>query len=91
MAFITGSEVAPRASSTRIIAGVWSFFTLILISSYTANLAAFLTINRMSTPIQSADDLSLQTSIKYGCQFGGSTYRFFEVSAFMTQKYQDIV
>ncbi|XP_067946390.1 glutamate receptor ionotropic, kainate 2-like [Watersipora subatra] len=75
---LQGSEVAPRASSTRIISGVWSFFTLILISSYTANLAAFLTITRMSTPIQNADDLSKQTAIKYGCQYGGSTYRFFQ-------------
>ena len=32
-----------RAISTRMVAGIWWFFTLIMISSYTANLAAFLT------------------------------------------------
>ncbi|XP_067946370.1 glutamate receptor ionotropic, kainate 2-like [Watersipora subatra] len=79
-----GCELAPKASSTRLIAGVWWFFTLILISSYTANLAAFLTITRMSTPIQNADDLSKQTTIKYGCQYGGSTYSFFENSKIPT-------
>ena len=40
------------------------FFSLILISSYTANLAAFLTVERMVTPIKSADELSQQTEIE---------------------------
>lgn len=39
------STLAPRALSTRTLASIWSFFTLIMISSYTANLAAFLTGN----------------------------------------------
>ena len=76
---MSGTEIAPRASSTRMIAGVWWFFTLILVSSYTANLAAFLTKTRMTTPITNADDLAQQTAIKYGCQYGGSTYSFFKV------------
>ncbi|NXO61090.1 GRIK2 protein, partial [Aramus guarauna] len=37
--------------STRIVGGIWWFFTLIIISSYTANLAAFLTVERMESPI----------------------------------------
>ena len=48
----------PRAASTRIIATFWWFFTLIMISSYTANLAAFLTVERMESPIESAEDLA---------------------------------
>ena len=40
------------------------FFTLILISSYTANLAAFLTVQRMQTPMENVEDLSKQTEIK---------------------------
>jgi hypothetical protein len=34
-----------------MVAGLWWFFTLIMISSYTANLAAFLTVERMESPI----------------------------------------
>ena len=75
----TGSEVAPRAQSTRIVSGIWWFFTLIIISSYTANLAAFLTVERMSSPIENADDLSKQNEIKYGSVSGGSTMSFFKV------------
>lgn len=69
-----------RAISTRMVAGMWWFFTLIMISSYTANLAAFLTVNRMDDTITSAKDLAQQNKIKYGCVDGGSTRAFFKVS-----------
>ncbi len=76
-----GSEVNPRAFSTRVLSGFWWFFSLILISSYTANLAAFLTVERMVSPIQGADDMVKQTQIEYGTRNSGSTYTFFKVSA----------
>ena len=60
--------------------GVWWFFSLILISSYTANLAAFLTVDRMVAPINSADDLASQTEIEYGALEGGSTVQFLKNS-----------
>ena len=72
-----------RAFSTRMIAALWWFFTLIMISSYTANLAAFLTVERMESPIESAEDLAKQTKIKYGCLESGSTRAFFRVNAFL--------
>ncbi|KAK6731580.1 hypothetical protein RB195_007812 [Necator americanus] len=46
-----GCELSPRAPSTRVATAVWWFFALILISSYTANLAAFLTTQRMDSKI----------------------------------------
>jgi hypothetical protein len=70
----------PRAPSVRVISCAWGAFTLILISSYTANLAAFLTVQRMQTPISNAEDLSRQTEIKYGAVLGGSTQNFFKVT-----------
>lgn len=63
-----------------MVAGMWWFFTLIMISSYTANLAAFLTVERMDSPIESAEDLAKQTKIKYGALYGGSTASFFRVN-----------
>ena len=68
-----------------MIAAMWWFFTLIMISSYTANLAAFLTVERMETPIESAEDLAKQTKIKYGCLESGSTRAFFRVTQILTQ------
>lgn len=69
-----------KATSTRIVGGIWWFFTLIIISSYTANLAAFLTVERMITPIENAEDLASQTDIPYGTLESGSTMTFFRVS-----------
>jgi len=71
--------------SGRVAGSVWWFYSLIIISTYTANLAAslsvclsvthmhtqtdtanlaaFLTVERMLTPIEGADDLVKQTKI----------------------------
>ncbi|XP_046373510.1 glutamate receptor-like isoform X1 [Haliotis rufescens] len=75
-----GCDVLPKSVSGRMVTSVWWFFTLIVISSYTANLAAYLTAMRMSTPISSAEDLAKQTEIKYGTQKSGSTWSFFNGS-----------
>ncbi|NP_001427333.1 glutamate receptor ionotropic, kainate 4 isoform 4 precursor [Homo sapiens] len=61
----------------------WAF-TLIIISSYTANLAAFLTVQRMDVPIESVDDLADQTAIEYGTIHGGSSMTFFQNSRYQT-------
>lgn len=78
-----------RAASTRVALSLWFFFALILISSYTANLAAFLTMSRMGETIESAEDLAKQQKIKYGAVKGGSTMQFFKESNFST--YQRMV
>uniref|UniRef100_A0A9J7XCD8 Glutamate receptor n=1 Tax=Cyprinus carpio carpio TaxID=630221 RepID=A0A9J7XCD8_CYPCA len=75
-----GCDFTPRSLSGRIVGGVWWFFTLIIISSYTANLAAFLTVERMVSPIESAEDLAKQTEIAYGTLDSGSTKEFFRRS-----------
>ncbi|XP_046667622.1 glutamate receptor ionotropic, kainate 1-like isoform X1 [Homalodisca vitripennis] len=81
-----GSDLNPKATSTRIVGGIWWFFTLIIISSYTANLAAFLTVERMITPIENAEDLAGQTEIAYGTLDSGSTMTFFRDSMIETYK-----
>ncbi|XP_076672013.1 glutamate receptor ionotropic, kainate 2 isoform X9 [Andrena cerasifolii] len=81
-----GSDLNPKATSTRLVGGIWWFFTLIIISSYTANLAAFLTVERMITPIENAEDLAGQTDIAYGTLDSGSTMTFFRDSMIETYK-----
>lgn len=75
-----GCDISPRSMSGRIVGSVWWFFTLILISSYTANLAAFLTVERMESPINSPEDLASQTEVQYGTLYHGSTWEFFRVN-----------
>ncbi|XP_076308435.1 glutamate receptor ionotropic, kainate 2-like [Tachypleus tridentatus] len=73
--------------STRVVAGIWWFFTLIMVSSYTANLAAFLTVERLVSPIENAEDLAIQTTIQYGCVQSGSTQAFFKESNIQKDMY----
>ncbi|KFD52047.1 hypothetical protein M514_07029, partial [Trichuris suis] len=81
-----GIDILPRSIPGRIASSAWWFFTLIIVSSYTANLAAFLTLEKMHAPIDTAEDLAKQTKIKYGIQAGGSTAQFFKEST--VQSYQ---
>lgn len=57
---------------------------MIMTSSYTANMAAFLTKERMGPTIDSAEALAKQTKIKYGTVEGGATQAFFRESNFST-------
>lgn len=67
-----------------MVLGMWWFFCLIITASYTANMAAFLTMERMGPTIESAEDLAKQTKIKYGAVENGATSSFFEKSNFST-------
>jgi len=78
-------DFIPRAFSTRLIAACWWFFVIITISSYIANLVAFL---NFETPpaeterIQDSMDLAEQNRVKYGTIQGGTTEAFFRGSKF---------
>ncbi|CAG9860405.1 unnamed protein product [Phyllotreta striolata] len=79
-----GCDILPKGISSRMAVGMWWFFSLIMTSSYTANLAAFLTKANLEPAIDSAEALSKQTKIKYGLVKGGSTESFFRNSNFST-------
>ncbi|KAK3105052.1 hypothetical protein FSP39_016196 [Pinctada imbricata] len=85
-----GSDLSPGASSTRIVAICWWFFTMIMVSSYTANLAAFLTMKGLETSIKKIDDLPKQSDIKYGTLAKGSTNDFFRFSRDVSTTYQNV-
>ncbi|XP_047524671.1 glutamate receptor 1-like [Pieris napi] len=61
-----GSDVVPRSLSGRIVGTVWWFFALILVCSYTANLAAYLIIERITEPTQF---LTYSSKINFESQF----------------------
>ncbi|XP_026855587.2 glutamate receptor ionotropic, delta-2 [Electrophorus electricus] len=69
-----GGEVPYTTLATRMMMGVWWLFALVVISSYTANLAAFLTISRIENSIQSLQDLSKQTDLPYGTVLDSAVY-----------------
>ncbi|KAH1017768.1 hypothetical protein HUJ05_008365 [Dendroctonus ponderosae] len=81
-----GSELAPISISTRTASGFWWFFVLIIVASYTANLAAFLTVETLVTPFKNIDELARQTEIKYGAKKLGATENFFRDSNISTHQ-----
>jgi glutamate receptor, ionotropic, invertebrate len=50
-------NLVPKSLSGRVAATSWWYFSLIFVSSYTANLVAFLTVEKLVTPIESVEDL----------------------------------
>ena len=66
-----------------MLAGIWWFFTLIMVSSYTANLAAFLTTENPDKPFNDVFELvhvADKKGIKFGAKINGSTEKFFRDS-----------
>ncbi|XP_051473410.1 glutamate receptor ionotropic, delta-1 isoform X3 [Apus apus] len=73
-----GGESTVNSMAMRIVMGSWWLFTLIVCSSYTANLAAFLTVSRMDNPIRTFQDLSKQMDISYGTVRDSAVYEYFK-------------
>ena len=63
---------------------------MIIIATYTANLAAFLTVTRMETPIESLEGLADQTRIPYGTVSSSSLEHFFKEQSKIDPLYERI-
>lgn len=72
-----GGGEAPKNLSGRLVAATWWIFGFIIIASYTANLAAFLTVSRLEIPIETLDDLSKQYKIQYAPTLNSPAYTYF--------------
>ncbi|ELU00163.1 hypothetical protein CAPTEDRAFT_169825 [Capitella teleta] len=77
---VSGTDVIPRTISGRLLAASLWFFSLIIISSYTANLAAFLTVSKFHSNIKSVTDLLDQSEVSYGTVTHSEVANFFENS-----------
>ncbi|CAK1541962.1 unnamed protein product [Leptosia nina] len=76
-----GSEIAPVAYGSRAVASAWWVFALVIVNSYTANLATLLGTKTSNELIHNVRDLAdNELGITYGAKAGGSTYTFFEYS-----------
>ncbi|OXU22413.1 hypothetical protein TSAR_004219 [Trichomalopsis sarcophagae] len=73
-----GGGEAPKNLSGRLVAATWWLFGFIIIASYTANLAAFLTISKFEKTIETFDDLISQYKYAYTCIQNSSTNRYFQ-------------
>ena len=73
-------ESSPITIPGRMVSSAWWFFALILITSYTANLTAFLTVKKITPPVSSVADLADQKKIKFGTVRDSGVLQFFNRS-----------
>ncbi|XP_058818724.1 uncharacterized protein LOC131681746 [Topomyia yanbarensis] len=73
-----GGGEAPKALSGRTLVAAYWLFVVLMLATFTANLAAFLTVERMQTPVQSLEQLSRQSRIKYTVVEGSDTHDYFK-------------
>lgn len=76
-----GTDFAPRPSSQRILTAGFLFFVLITVSSYTANMAAFLTTNNLEKQIQTLEELVERSDFQCGTVKDSATMNFFKTSS----------
>ncbi|ETN66475.1 glutamate receptor, ionotropic, invertebrate [Anopheles darlingi] len=72
-----GGGEAPKALSGRTLVAAYWLFVVLMLATFTANLAAFLTVERMQTPVQSLEQLSRQSRIKYTVVRDSDTHDYF--------------
>nr|XP_047142414.1 glutamate receptor ionotropic, NMDA 1 [Hydra vulgaris] len=83
-------EGIPRSFSARILAMVWAGFSMIIIASYTANLAAFLVLDKPKNKIEGINDPVLRnpsSSFKYGTVKDSSVEAYFRRQVEMSSMY----
>ncbi|CAI6345580.1 unnamed protein product [Macrosiphum euphorbiae] len=57
-------EGTPRSFSARVLGMVWAGFAMIIVASYTANLAAFLVLERPKTKLSGINDARLRSTME---------------------------
>ncbi|XP_078382294.1 glutamate receptor ionotropic, kainate 2-like [Oculina patagonica] len=76
-----GADNTPRSLSGRILTGSYWFCILILVSTYTANLAAFLTVKNAQHPIRNLEDI-VDSPYKVAVVESSSQYELFKTSQY---------
>ncbi|XP_053209677.1 ionotropic receptor 25a-like isoform X2 [Panonychus citri] len=85
-----GGGDAPKCISGRLVAAIWWLFGFIFVASYTANLAAFLTVSRLENRVDTMDGLAKQYKIRYAPVENSAADSYFIKMAQIEDKYYDI-
>ncbi|KAB0792599.1 hypothetical protein PPYR_01851 [Photinus pyralis] len=72
-----GGGEAPKSLSARTLVAAYWLFVVLMLATFTANLAAFLTVERMQSPVESLDQLSRQSRINYTVVRESLTHEYF--------------
>jgi ionotropic glutamate receptor NMDA 1 len=84
-------EGTPRSFSARVLGMVWAGFAMIIVASYTANLAAFLVLDRPEASISGIDDARLrnpQEKFKYATVKNSAVAMYFKRQVELSTMYR---
>nr|QGW50292.1 ionotropic receptor 8a [Chouioia cunea] len=73
-----GGGEAPKALSSRTLVAAYWLFVVLMLATFTANLAAFLTVERMQSPVQSLEQLARQSRINYSVLENSTIHQYFK-------------
>ena len=73
-----GGGEAPKSMSGRVLVAAYWLFVVLMLATFTANLAAFLTVERMQTTVQSLEELAQQSRINYSVVEDSPYYEYFK-------------
>ncbi|XP_026680789.1 ionotropic receptor 25a [Diaphorina citri] len=73
-----GGGEAPKALSGRTLVAAYWLFVVLMLATFTANLAAFLTVERMQSPVQSLEQLARQSRINYTVVDNSNAHEYFK-------------
>lgn len=83
-------EGTPRSFSARVLGMVWAGFAMIIVASYTANLAAFLVLDRPKAVVSGIDDPNLRNpsgDFKYATVANSSVDAYFRRQVELSSMY----
>ncbi|XP_064632989.1 glutamate receptor ionotropic, kainate 3-like isoform X2 [Lineus longissimus] len=80
------TDAYPTSTPSRIITGVFIFFSIVVFQSYTANMTAFLTMRRTGDIVADLVALSKQSTYEYGVVNGSEAHNILSSSTEETQK-----
>jgi hypothetical protein len=78
--FSPGTTLHPKTASSRLVLGCWWLFTVLVLSTYTASLAAILTVRVVPDSVQSIHDLAASADLRPVTVRGTNWWTLFMVS-----------
>lgn len=82
---ILGGMYLPSADSGRLIVGTWWLVVLVVVTTYSGNLVAFLTFPKIDSPINTINDLlTHRDTVTWSILHGTSLEEFLKVRKFFT-------